>query len=167
MPEVFSLGPFLIPTVRLSLLLSLLLAIWLVARFAKSRQLDSEWIGNVAEISVWLGLIGARLGFVLANWSAYSNAPWTALYVWQPGYLPVAGLLFGGAYAFWRLRQRELTERGRYLQTLGSGFAVAALIFGAIYFSTTISFDNSLLRKGDAVPDFTLQNLDGEKVSFS
>jgi prolipoprotein diacylglyceryltransferase len=67
MPEVLSVGDLVIPTLRTSLLLSLLLAPWLVGRFATRRSLDADWIAKVAENAVWLGLIGAGLGFVIAN----------------------------------------------------------------------------------------------------
>lgn len=69
MPEVTSVGGLLTPTLRISLLLSLMIAGLLVARFAARLGLDSEWSGSVAEHSIWLGLLGARLGFVAANWS--------------------------------------------------------------------------------------------------
>lgn len=167
MPEVLSVGGLLIPTLRVSLLLSLMAASWLVARFATRLELDSEWSGKMAEHSVWLGLLGAKLGFVIANWSAYGRAPWTILYVWQGGFMPVAGLLTGAGYALWRLRDRALPERSRYLQALVGGFGVAALLFSLLFASTKVELDSSLLRAGDAMPDFTLTDLRGEPVSFS
>jgi cytochrome c biogenesis protein CcmG/thiol:disulfide interchange protein DsbE len=167
MPEVVSVGGLLVPTLRVSLLLSLMLAGWLVARYAARLELDSRWSGNVAEQSVWLGLLGARLAFVVANWSAYSGAPWTVIYVWQGGFMPVAGPLAGTGYALWRLRQRAPQERGRYLRAFLSGFGVAALLFGLIFASTRVDLGSSLLRAGDPMPDFTLTDLRGEPVSFS
>lgn len=167
MPEVLSVGGLLIPTLRVSLLLSLMLAGWLVARFAARLELDSSWSGNVAEQSVWLGLLGARLAFVITNWSAYSGVPWTILYVWQGGFMPIVGLLTGASYALWRLRQRAVPERTRYLRALLGGFGVAALLFGFVFASTKVEFDSSLLRVGDTMPDFTLTDLRGELVSFS
>lgn len=167
MPEVLSVGGLVIPTLRTSLLLSLLLAPWLVGRFATRHSLDAEWIAKVAENAVWLGLVGARLGFVIANWSAYGRAPWTILYVWQGGFMPVAGLLTGVGYALWQLHQRALPAPSRYLGTLLGGFGVAALLFGLVYASTKVGLDSSLLRVGDPMPDFTLTDLRGELVSFS
>lgn len=167
MPEVLSVGGLLIPTLRVSLLLSLMAAGWLAARFATRLGLDAAWSSKVAEYSVWLGLLGARLGFVIANWSAYGRAPWTILYVWQGGFMPVAGLLTGAGYALWRLRHRALPERNLYLRALLSGFSVAALLFGLVFASTKLELDSSLLRVGDTMPDFTLTDLRGELVSFS
>lgn len=167
MPEVLSVGGLLIPTLRVSLLLSLMAAGWLAARFATRLGLDGAWSSKVAEYSVWLGILGARLGFVAANWTAYRGAPWTILYVWQGGFMPVAGLLTGVGYAAWQLQQRSLPERSRYLRALLSGFSVAALLFGLVYASTRVELDSSLLRAGDTMPDFTLTDLEGDPVSFS
>lgn len=167
MPEVLEVGGLLIPTLRLALLLSLVTAGWLVVRFATRLGLDGEWAGKIAETSVWLGLLGARLGFVVANWSAYASSPWTILYVWQGGFMPLAGLLTGTGYVVWQLQQRSLPERRRYLRVLLSGFSAAALIFGLVYASTKVELDASLLRTGDAMPNFTLTDLDGNPVSFS
>jgi peroxiredoxin len=167
MPDAFAVGGLLLPTWRLTVLGSLLLAIWLAARAARRQGLDGSWISSVTEHSVWLGILGARSGFVLANWSAYQDAPWTALYVWQPGYLAATGLLAGAAYVLWRVWQRNRTERGPYLRALTGGFAVAALLVGGVYASMRLPMGSGVLRVGDTVPDFTLQTLDGEKVSFS
>lgn len=167
MPEVLSVGGLLIPTLRVSLLLSLMAAGWFVTRFATRLGLDGTWSSKVAEYSVWVGLLGARLGFVAANWDAYRGAPWTILYIWQGGFMPVVGLLTGAGYAVWQLWQRPLAERNRHLQALLSGFGVAALLFGLVYASTKVELDSSLLRAGDTMPDFTLTDLEGNPVSFS
>lgn len=167
MPEVVSVGGLLIPTLRVSLLLTLMLAGWLASRYAARLELDGTWSGNVAEQSIWLGLLGARLGFVVANWSAYSGEPWTALYVWQGGFMPVVGLITGSGYALWRLRQRDPRDRGRYVRVLLGGFGAAALLFGLVLASTRVELDSSRLGVGDPMPDFTLTDLRGELVSFS
>ena len=167
MPEAIPVGPFLIPTLRASVVLSLLLAIWAAGQIGKHAGLDQRWSRGVAETSAWLGLLGARLGYVMVNWSAFKAAPWTALYVWQPGYLPATGLLVGAGYVLWRIWQRQSRERLHYLWTLGAGFAVGAVLLGAVIGAMQIRIDPRVLRAGDAVPDFTLQTLDGERVSFS
>ncbi len=167
MPEVLSVGGLLIPTLRVSLLLSLVLAPWLVGRFATRLSLEADWVAKVAENAVWLGLFGARLGFVIANWGAYWRAPWTILYVWQGGFMPVMGVLVGAAFIFWRLQRRQPLSLSRYFQVLASGFGVATLLFGLVYASTRVELDSSLLRAGDPMPDFTLSDLGGNPARFS
>jgi len=166
-PEAFTIGPILLPTRPVSVLLSLFLAIWVSGRIARYTGLEQGWIQGVAETSAWLGLIGARLGFVIANWSAFRDAPWTAFYFWQPGYLPYAGVMLGVAYAFWCLKKRHLAERMVYLRALGGGFVTGALFLGGVLVSMGLLASPDILSRGDKVPDFTLQTLNGEKVSFS
>ena len=145
----------------------LLIAVWTSGRIAQRLDLEKGWVRSVAEGAVWVGLIGARAGFVVANWRAFADAPWTVLYFWQPGYSAYTGIGLGAAYVFWRVNNRVVSERLRYLLTLAGGYTLAA----ALIFSTTLAMDlyrgPGTLGKGDPVPDFTLQNLAGEKVSFS
>lgn len=167
MPEAISVGTFLIPTLRASVVFSLLLAIWAAGQVGKHIGLDQGWTRKLAETGAWLGLLGARAGYVAVNWSAFEEAPWTALYVWQPGYLPATGLLVGGGYVLWRVWQRQARERKRYLQALGTGFALGALLIVAVLAAMQIRSAPGVLRNGDTVPAFTLMNLRGERVSFS
>ena len=97
MIEAFNLGPFLIPTRPLLLLLCLILAIWIAGRLARRFGLNINQVKRTAEHTAWSGVVGARLVFALVHFSAYSYAPWTILYFWQPGYMYLGGLLFGGA----------------------------------------------------------------------
>ena len=58
MPDAFSIGPVLVPTLRASIIVALLFAIWVAARIAGYMNLESGLARRVAETSVWLGLIG-------------------------------------------------------------------------------------------------------------
>jgi thiol-disulfide isomerase/thioredoxin len=167
MPEGFSIGPLLIPTRPLAVILSLLLAVWVSRRIAARMGLDAQWSQRVAEGCAWSGVVGARLGFVLMTWSAFRSAPWTALYFWQPGYLPYSGLLFGGIYAFWRIRKRPVNEWRSYVRVLGGGYAVGAVLAIAVLGTMNMFTGSQMLRSGDRVPDFTLVDLNGETVRFS
>ena len=167
MPEGFSVGSLLIPTRPLALILSFLLAIWVSKRIAGRMGLDAQWSQGVAEGCAWSGIIGARVGFVLMTWSAFQTAPWTALYFWQPGYLPYSGLLAGAAYAVWRIWQRPVNERRSYVRVLGGGYAVGAVLAVAVFASMNMFTGFPVLRSGDRVPDFTLADLSGDTVRFS
>ena len=129
--------------------------------------LDAQWSQRVAEGCAWSGVVGARLGFVLMTWSAFRSAPWTALYFWQPGYLPYSGLLFGGVYALWRIRKRPVKERRSYVRVLGGGYAVGAVLAVAVLGTMNMFTGSQVMRAGDRVPDFTLVDLSGDTVRFS
>lgn len=101
MPDAIALGPLLIPVLRAATVLALLIAPWWASRRAQADGLDGAWFNSVATNAGWIGLIGARVGFVLANLEAYRPEPLAALYVWQAGYLPWAGVLVGPRRGAW------------------------------------------------------------------
>lgn len=79
MIEAFNLGLFLIPTRPLILVFSLIFAIWFSNWLGGKFLADKNQVKHVAENTAWSGLIGARLGLVALDWSAYRAAPWTTL----------------------------------------------------------------------------------------
>ena len=167
MIEAFNLGPFLIPTRPLILVISLILAIWFSSRLGGKFQLDKNQVKHVAEYSAWFGLLGARLGFVVLNWSAYRAAPWTALYIWQPGYLYFSGVLAGAAYAIWQLSRISPELRRSFLAVLAGGYLAAGLVFTTAMLSTEFLKQPGIPGTGDIAPNFKLQNLSAETVQLS
>lgn len=167
MIEAFSLGPLLIPTRPLILILSLFFAIWFSNWLGGKFLLDKTWVKHVAEYTAWSGLLGARLGFVALNWSAYRAAPWTALYVWQPGYLYFSGVLAGAAYALWQVTIISPELRRSFLTVLASSYLAAGLIFTTAILSTEFLKQPGVPGTGDRAPNFKLQNLAAQTVQLS
>jgi thiol-disulfide isomerase/thioredoxin len=165
--EAFNLGPFLIPTRPLILILSLIFAIWFSNWLGGKFLLDKNRVKHIAEYTAWYGLLGARLGFVVLNWSAYRAAPWTALYVWQPGYLYISGVLVGAIYALWQLTKISPKLRRSFLAVLAGGYLVAGLVFTTATLSTEFLKQPGIAGTGDSVPNFKLQNLSAETVQLS
>lgn len=167
MIEAFSLGPLLIPTRPLVLLLCVVFAIWCASRLAKKFDLDPPRVKRAAEYAAWTGVVGARLGFAAVNWAAYHSAPWTILYLWQPGYLYLGGLLFGGAWVFRQSLIYLPGKRGAFAAVLAGSYLLA----GLLYFGAIGSLE--LLRKpevpgiGNTAPDIRFQDLSGAPVRLS
>ena len=165
--EAFNLGPFLIPTRPLILILSLFFAIWLSNWLGGKYLLDKNRVKHVAEYTTWSGLIGARLGFVALNWSAYRAAPWTALYVWQPGYLYSSGVLVGAIYALWQVIKISPELRRSFLAVLAGSYLSAGLLFTTATLSTEFLKQPGIAGTGDSAPGIKLQNLSAETVQLS
>lgn len=167
MPEAFAIGGLLIPTRPVGVISSLLVAIWASGWIAARIGLDRRMVRGIAESSAWLGLAGARTGFVAMNWDAYRVAPWTMFYLWQPGYSVFAGIVTGAAWALFRVLRQPAAIRPAHARALGGGFSGGALVFGAMFLVLTLTMGKDTLRRGDPVPDFGLRTLDGEPVRLS
>lgn len=167
MPEAISIGPLILPTLRVGSLLLFLGASWLVLRLAERRGLEIAWSAASSERALWLGLIGARLGFAVQNWRAYKDAPWTLLYVWQPGYSLLAGVMVGAVFLLWRLWQRPQAERLAYTKILAGGFGLSLGLVLLLIFSISLDIGEGRLRVGDPAPNFHLQDLEGAPVALA
>lgn len=167
MPEAFAIGGLLIPTRPLGVISSLLVAIWASGWIAARIGLERRMVQGIAESSTWLGLAGARIGFVAMNWDGYRFAPWTMFYLWQPGYSVYAGIATGAVWALFRVLRQPAAIRPAHARALGGGFSGGALVFGAMFLVLTLTMGKDTLRRGDPVPDFGLRTLDGEPVRLS
>lgn len=97
-PVAFELGPVTVRWYGLLITTALLLGIALAQRLGQRRGLDPERIGDLA---IWLvlgALPGARLYYVLFEWSRYADRPLSALAIWQGG-IAIHGAILGGAIA--------------------------------------------------------------------
>lgn len=167
MPETFALGSLLVSTRILGFVLAVLAAVWIASFLAKRAGLDPAWARNTVEGSVVAGLVTARAAYAALYWPAFSPAPWTVLYFWQPGYMSVAGLAGGALYALYRLRKQSPAGRLSGLRVVSTAAAAGATVLAAVLGTINLASDARVLRAGDTVPDFQLVNLDGEPVSYS
>jgi len=127
----------------------MIFAIWFSNWLGEKYLLDRNRVKHVAEYTAWSGLLGARLGFVVLNWSAYREAPWTALYVWQPGYLCISGVIVGAFYALWQVTKISSELRRSFLTVLAGGYLVAGLVFTTATLSTEFLKQPGIAGTGD------------------
>ncbi|MDD5558935.1 prolipoprotein diacylglyceryl transferase [Candidatus Methylomirabilis sp.] len=95
-PFVLQIGPLSIRWYGLLFATAVLLGTWLAQREAIRRGEDSDQLLNVIVFGVMVGLIGARLYYVLFNWGYYGARPMKILAVWEGGLAIHGGLLAGG-----------------------------------------------------------------------
>jgi len=163
-PEAIALGPLVLPVERVGTLLLLFAAVWFTRRQAAAAGLDPARVGNGAEILLLTGIVGARLGFALQNWPAYREAPWTVLYLWQPGFLPVAGFAAAVLALPFVLRFRAPPAQ---LRVFTAGLAIAALGLTGLSTLMKADFGTAALRPGMEMPDMRLVDLSGAEVELS
>ncbi len=89
------LGPFLVQTPLLALLVGLWISLLLVEREAKRLNMNSSAIGNLVFYSLLAGLVGARLGYALEFPSLYAARPLSLLALTPSTLSPFMGAVVG------------------------------------------------------------------------
>lgn len=150
-----SIGPFPLSVV----LLALALAVgWLATRqLARppAGQRASAATGLLAD-AVLLGLVVARLGYVLWWWRDYLASPWSIIAVGDGGFLPWPGLAAACLFSLWASRHRRWL---RLPALAGLGLAAVAWLAG----------QGALALAKDTAPDLppiTLTQLDGTPLAL-
>ena len=164
MPTVIDLGGLLIATDKLAFVLFALLSIWAVGRLGRSFGASDAFLGRTAERAILAGIVGARIAFVAENPSVYRQAPFSALYFWQPGYVVWAGLAAGAVYV-----GLAIADRGAWrsnLAILASGILLPLALY-LIAIATSGQFlGPNRLRVGQPAPPLALVDLNGDPVSL-
>jgi phosphatidylglycerol:prolipoprotein diacylglycerol transferase len=73
------------------------------------RRIDPDNIFDVGIMGLLIGLVGARLAFVLLNWANFEKHPIDALKIWSGGLTLQGGLLFGILYMAWFCRRKKIS----------------------------------------------------------
>ena len=97
---------------------------------AAPKTKQQQWrngFSNAAFIALWVGLLGARLGYALLNFSTYLQSP-QALISLRPAMLsPIFGLIAGGGVLLYLLR-RQGVSLGQMADALGIGLATGLAV---------------------------------------
>ncbi len=105
-PIVFSAGPITVRWYGLLIASAVLIGVSLSQFLAQRRQVSPELIGDLV---VWLvlgALPGARLYYVLFQWSEYANRPEDIIAIWKGG-IAIHGAILGGAIAVYLFARRH------------------------------------------------------------
>lgn len=94
-PIAFQIGPFTVFWYGLIIGLGVVLAFILAIREGKRRGYAIDLFYDLIIFGVPAGIIGARLYYVIFQWSHYADNPLRVLYVWEGG-LAIHGALIAG-----------------------------------------------------------------------
>ena len=119
---MISVGPLLLPVLPLLLAVALIAGLLVGKRVAAVRRNEIDLaLYNI----VFVGLLAARLGFVIRYWDQYRPLPLGALDIRDGGFFPWIGVAAGFGMALWYL-SRNRVPRAALLWALTAGIAVAA-----------------------------------------
>jgi phosphatidylglycerol---prolipoprotein diacylglyceryl transferase len=106
---ILTLGRLVFPTAGLVIILGAWLMLSLIEQTADRLGQNRALIYGVGATAVFAGFIGARLTFVLQNWSAYNNNLLNIIWPLNTGYNSWGGLVLGLVSAFFYARAKRLT----------------------------------------------------------
>lgn len=153
---MLSIGPF---SVRVAAVAMALLLAWLLTRFVFRRQ-DQTEAKNAAELllnAASIGLIAARLAYVLRWWPDYLAAPGAIIAIGDGGFYWWAGLPAALLFVWWRSRASRSLR-----QPVLSGMAVGMLAWAGVQAGLSWQQQASALP----LPPLSLQSLDADTVSL-
>jgi phosphatidylglycerol---prolipoprotein diacylglyceryl transferase len=101
------LGPVTIHTFGLMVGLGLFIGAYVLVRHVARTGVDPARIERLAVWTIVLGLIGARLAFVLTDLGSFADRPWAVIAVWEGGLEFSGGFLLAIAYVLWWLRRNR------------------------------------------------------------
>ena len=94
-PVMFSIGNFQIKWYSVLILLGVILGYYLLQKEAKKHNYPNDFIFNLFFWALIFGFIGARIYYVIFNWSNSQNDPLSIFKIWEGGLAIHGGLLFG------------------------------------------------------------------------
>jgi phosphatidylglycerol---prolipoprotein diacylglyceryl transferase len=124
-----SIGPLLLQTTGLALLLGVWFGSWKVEKEAARLKMKSDLVNDLIFIGLACGIVGARLTYAVTYFNAYLTNPLSLFEINTNSLSPVGGLIFGPLAAFIYGQRRGLKLRP-VLDALAPGLAVFMVFLG-------------------------------------
>ena len=107
-PLLIQIGNFKIYWYSVMILLGVLLGCYIVIKEAKKYNISKEKISDMLFYTVLLGIIGARLYYVIFNLDYYINNPIDIIKVWEGGLAIHGGIIVGVIYLIYYTKKNNL-----------------------------------------------------------
>jgi len=139
-------GTFRLASYGTSILVGFLLCLWLIQRRGRRMGIDPAALFDTATVVLLLGLVGARIFYVVDYWDDFSAQPLHVFYFWKGG-LSFFGGLIGGTLTLLvcirvkRLPLRPTLDVAAGLLPLGHAFGrIGCFLNGCCYGELTSSW---------------------------
>lgn len=126
-PILFQIGNFTIRYYSVFILLGVIVAYILIQKEAKRFKISDDFIFNLFFYTVILGIIGARLYYVIFNWDLYAANPLSIFKFWEGG-LAIHGGLIAGLITVVLYCQKNNVKLTRILDIIVPGLLIAQAI---------------------------------------
>jgi phosphatidylglycerol:prolipoprotein diacylglycerol transferase len=109
-PRLFHIGSFNMPTYGLLVSLGVLLGLWISVRNSQKQGINPDNAWNLGIIVVMCGIIGAKVLYIIVDWSEYAAHPGEifSLNTLQAGGVFSGGLIGAFAAAAWYIHRHRM-----------------------------------------------------------
>jgi phosphatidylglycerol---prolipoprotein diacylglyceryl transferase len=109
-PQLFHIGRFFLPTYGVLVSLGVLVGLWVSVRNSQKQGIDPDDAWNFGILVVLAGILGAKILYVINDWSAYAAHPREifSLNTLQAGGVFSGGLVAAFIAAVWYIRKRRM-----------------------------------------------------------
>lgn len=107
-PVAFRLGPIEVAWYGLIIVIGMFLAVWLSMREANKRGIGEDFIVDLAFWLIPLGIIGARIYYVIFELPTYLADPIRMFYFWEGGLAIYGGLILGFITLYWYSQKKDV-----------------------------------------------------------
>ncbi len=120
--DLFSIGPLTVHGYGLMIGLGVVAALCLSWRRAKVRQLDDDFVTNIAIALLLMGFLGAKVLYVIVSWKDFLADPWAVL--GTEGFVIYGGII-GGLLAVYLYCRKKKESFFRWMDIIIPGVALA------------------------------------------
>ncbi|MBU1726988.1 MAG: prolipoprotein diacylglyceryl transferase [Candidatus Omnitrophica bacterium] len=107
-PQICKIGPFVIYSYGLMLVIAFILSVTLAALFAKRQGFHPDVVYNFGFTVFIAGVIGARLFYVIENINYYLENPLEIILLQHGGLSWFGGLVLGTVFGLWYLKKKNI-----------------------------------------------------------
>ncbi|QVK21121.1 prolipoprotein diacylglyceryl transferase [Mycoplasmatota bacterium] len=122
--DSIGIGRLSIQFYALAILIGILTALWLAYREVTKLRLNPDDLSDGFIYGLIYGILGARLYYVIFEWSEYKDNVITALYIWNGGLAIHGTILAVGIFLYFYVKKRNLNIF-KYIELLVPGFLLA------------------------------------------
>jgi phosphatidylglycerol:prolipoprotein diacylglycerol transferase len=113
-PQLLHFGRFFLPTYGFLVSLGVLLGLWISVRNSERLGIDGEKAWNLGILVVLCGIVGAKVLYVINDWSSYASHPGDifSINTLQAGGVFSGGLIAAFAAAAWYVHRHHMPAFG-------------------------------------------------------
>ena len=126
-PIAIKIGPLSVRWYAICIVVGLVLAVYLSMKEAPKRKMKSDDVLDFILLAFPIAILGARLYYVIFQWSYYSKNPGEILAVWNGG-IAIYGGLIAGALVLWFFARHRFIEPLDFLDIAAPSVMIAQSI---------------------------------------